>query len=148
MQEWVNVLFSSQGLAIVIPLVLFMMTLYLVVKRLVSFLITLLLLCFVIFSGLAIVNYQAVGDYIRGDLDGERYQELKQAVTEFRDDLLDAVDCLKSKMLEDQDEMEGMMEKTEEFQSTLEKRIVQLDHLIAETRQQYEGEEELLESSE
>jgi hypothetical protein len=100
MEAFWSFITSNEVLAIIIPALVFMVVLYLVVKRLVSFVITLVLLLFALLSGLSIVNYDVVGDYFRGDLTQENTMELKESLAEFRDPIFEAFKELKDDIKE------------------------------------------------
>lgn len=102
-----DLIFSVEGLAIVVPLLIFIIAIVLLVKRLASFILTCVLLAFALVSGLAIVNYKAVGDWIRGDSNSQRVEELKDAMGDFRDQLLKAFDELKERMIEEKQQQQN-----------------------------------------
>lgn len=131
--------FSNETLAIIVPMVVFIITLFMVVKRLISFVFTLVLLAFAIVSGLAIINYDVVRDYINNDIPQERYDELKDGFYRFKQQIIEAFDELKNDLRnldneqpQNYGELEGRAEylinKVEVQEARLSELIQELEH--------------------
>lgn len=65
MEEYIHSLTSNNALALAVAALIFIVTVTLVVKKVISFVITLILLFFAIMSGLAIANNDIVRDYLK-----------------------------------------------------------------------------------
>jgi hypothetical protein len=66
MNEFFNCLFSSNGLAYLTGVVIFLITLILVAKRVIGFSLALIFLIFAILAALAVANQDAIKNYFNG----------------------------------------------------------------------------------
>lgn len=96
MHQWIEFALSNHFLAIAVPSVIFFVTLFLVVRQLISFLFTLAFLAFAICAGVAIANYDVVREYLK-----ENHRELSQIesqLSEFHSDLVHTFQDLQADM--------------------------------------------------
>lgn len=132
MSDFIQMLTTSEGLAIAIPAIIFIVTVYLIVKRLISFLITLLLLAFAIVSGLAIVNHQTVGEVIKGEVSEQRYDELKQSFIEFKNQIQEAFRELQQDLTKEDKSMQSRLEDSTDMLQRLEFQVRRLEAMVDE----------------
>lgn len=97
MQEFINFLLESSTLAFVVSLVIFIITLWLVVKRSIGFFITVLLLIFALVSGFFVANQDLLRGFLKSfskdgvkDSSTDSYalfkQQLERSYQELKDD--------------------------------------------------------------
>lgn len=131
MSETVEWIFSAEVLAIVIPAIIFIITVILVVKRLASFVMTLLFLTFALVSGLAIVNHDVVRSYLKGEYSKEQVDSWQNDVAEDLQKLWESMKDLKDQLIKQEAEQQpaesAWIEKVEN-------RIDSLEEIISETR--------------
>lgn len=128
MADWVDTLFSAEVLAIAIPAIIFGLTLILVVRRLVGFVVTLTLLSFALLSGLAIINHDVVRDYVRGEYSEQEVQTWKGQVSGELQRMWDVLKDLKDLMIR----QEGDERNTSAVLGRLDKRIQNIESLMNE----------------
>jgi predicted PurR-regulated permease PerM len=132
MSEYIDMLFTSEGLAIAIPAIIFIITVYLIVKRLISFLITLILLVFAIVSGLAIVNHKTVGEVVKGEVSEQRYEELKQSLSEFKNQIQEAFRELQQDLTKEDKSMQSRLEDSSDMLQRLDFQVRRLEAMVDE----------------
>jgi len=113
MQEFMNWFTSTPVIALVVSIIVFLITLTLVVKRLIGFFITLLLLFFTIVSGYAILNHQIVSDYLQNYHQESEAPVDKQQEKNLQEKLLEGFNSLKKEFDEFQNKY---MEKSSKDQ--------------------------------
>jgi len=138
MEGLLDFLFSNETLAIVIPLVVFLITLIMVVKRLINFVITLVLLAFAIVSGLAIINYQVVSDYMNNDIPQERFDELNDGLYRFKEQLMEAVDDLRQDLRDEDTQDEKMSDPIEGETSYLLRKVERQEAKLSQLMERLE----------
>lgn len=132
MADWVDALFSAEVLAIAIPAIIFGVTVFLLIKRLVGFVATLLLLCFALASGLAIINRDVVRDYVRGEYSSEQVQGWKSQVSGELQKMWEALKDLKDLMIKQSEE--GQAQAAANNLGHLDLQMRQLQDMISETQ--------------
>lgn len=98
MEEFINIILSTPALALIISVVIFIVTLILVIKRLIGFFITLLLLFFTIISGYAILNHDLIRSFLttyyhEQKVDRENDKNFKKNLLEAYEDLKEKMEC-------------------------------------------------------
>ncbi len=96
----------NETVAILAPFMVFVITLMLVVRKAIGFFVTVLLLAFSLASGLAIMNYDSVRDWVKNDIPEEHYQELRTLLQDFQGRVLDSLDELQAQLEELEEEKE------------------------------------------
>ncbi len=107
MNEVIDFFTNNTTLAYTTAVVIFIITIYLLAKRLIGFMVTLLLLAFALFSGLAIANY----DLFREILTSFKYDPAKNKedqFTHFKAQLSKAYDELKEEFEEQKNKVEAL----------------------------------------
>ena len=110
MQDVINFLFSNNGLAFGVALLIFIITLFLVVKRLIGFIITLILLAFALISGFFIANQDLFRSILKG-YTSDATPEDREAVTQLKSQLYNSYEEIKEEVLEQKVELEKIINK-------------------------------------
>jgi predicted membrane protein len=109
MDQFFEYLNSNSVLALIVAASIFIITLVLVIKRLIGFFITLLLLAFTIVSGYAVYNNDLVRDFLKQKVDQNRNGITEEQPTPtFQEKIQDAYEKLKV-------ELEIQKEKLQEY---------------------------------
>lgn len=109
MNDLIDFLTSNTTLAYITAVIIFIITVVLLVKRLIGFMVSLLLLAFALLSGLAIANH----DLFREVLQNFKYDSSKtpeDKSTHFKNQLLKAYEELKEEFYEQKEKIETMYE--------------------------------------
>ena len=112
MDNFVDYILTNNVIAYTTAFIIFVITVFLVVKRLIGFVITLLLLFFAIVSGLAIANMDLFREILRGMIyeKSEARQNIKDDT--FKSQVLHAYDELKAQFEEQKKNLQDYYEKT------------------------------------
>lgn len=113
MQEVTSFLLSNNGLAFGIAFIIFIITLYLVVKRSIGFLITLLLLCFAIVSGFFVANQDLFRDFLKS-YTGQATPEEQATVDQLKTQLYKSYEEIKAELKQQKEEFSKIINKKEE----------------------------------
>ena len=116
MPSYLEFLLSAQTLAIALPALVFIITVYLIIKRVATVMITIILLLFAILSGLAVMNYDVVREYAKGGVSTEEVDHIKTSLDQFREDVLEAMQRLQEDIRDiekDQESVKGMIDRTQ-----------------------------------
>lgn len=110
MENFVNYILTNNVIAYTTAFIIFVVTVFLVVKRLIGFVITLLLLFFAIVSGLAIANMDLFREILRGMVyeKSEERQDVKDDT--FKNQVLHAYDELKAQFEEQKKNLQEFYE--------------------------------------
>lgn len=109
MNQVIDFLTSNTTLAYITAIAIFAITIVLLVRRLIGFMVTLLLLAFAIISGLAIANHDLFREILTSfKYDPEKNKEDK--FTHFKDKLSQAYEELKEEISEQKRKIEAMYE--------------------------------------
>ena len=108
MENFVDYILSNNVIAYTTAFIIFVITVFLVVRRLIGFVITLLLLFFAIASGLAIANMDLFREILRGMV-YEKSEERKKDDT-FKSQVLQAYDELKEQFEEQKKNLQEFLE--------------------------------------
>lgn len=101
MNDFLNYILTNNVIAYTTAFIIFVVTVFLVVKRLIGFVLTLVLLFFAIASGLAIANMDLFREILRGMVYEKPEDRIQHAKNEtFKDQVLHAYDELKSQFEE------------------------------------------------
>jgi ABC-type bacteriocin/lantibiotic exporter with double-glycine peptidase domain len=94
MQALSNTLFSNNTLGLVVASIIFVITLILVIRKIIGFVLTLIFLFFAIVSGLAIANNDIVRDYLRKNTHSENSsnQDWETKFNNFKQQLSQKID--------------------------------------------------------
>lgn len=110
MQDIYNFLSSSNGIALIVALIIFFVTIVLVIRRLIGFVITLILLIFAILSGLAIANNDIVRDIFRG-LSSDSTPKEKESVSLLNQQVMKTYEDIKKEFIQQKDEFKKVLEQ-------------------------------------
>lgn len=109
MNEIIDFLSSNTTLAYLTALIIFIITIFLLVRRLIGFMVSLLLLAFALISGLAIANHDLFREILSSfKYDPEKNKEDKY--THFKNKLSNAYEELKEELTEQKQKIEAMYE--------------------------------------
>lgn len=100
MHDVIETIFSNQVLAILVPALIFLVTVVLIIRRLASFLITCALLIFALSSGFAIFHHDVVAEMLRGEMSEQQSAKIKQDFIDFRDEIIGSIRNLKEDLTE------------------------------------------------
>lgn len=112
MQDFINFILSNNGLAFGVALLIFIVTLFLVVKRLIGFVITLLLLVFALVSGFFIANQDLFRSILKG-YTNEATPEDKNTVEQLKAQFYKAYEEIKAEIKEQKEEFSKIIDKKE-----------------------------------
>lgn len=126
---------SETTLAFLASLIIFLLTLFLVIRRLIGFPMTLLLLLFAITLGLAISNQHIlqcyVNDYQQDKLKGKNSESL------FKKQVTQALQDVKIEVKLEKENFDHLMNQVEEMVDQLDKQKQKLQQFIEEAREQF-----------
>ena len=109
MNEFIDFITSNTTLAYVTAVVVFIITIFLLMRRLIGFMVSLLLLAFALISGLAIANHDLFREILTGfKVSDEKPTEDK--LSHFKNQLNKAYDELKVEFDEQKHKLEKMIE--------------------------------------
>ncbi len=97
---------KNETVAVLVPFIIFVITLFFVVRKLIGFFVTVTLLLFALASGLAVMNYDAVRDWVQNDIPEEHYIDLKQIMQDFREQVTESLDDVQAQLEELEEEKE------------------------------------------
>ncbi len=112
MQDVINFLLSNNGLAFGVALLIFIITLFLVVKRLIGFVITLLLLTFALVSGFFIANQDLFRSILKG-YTSDATPEDRDTVTQLKTQFYKSYEEIKAEIKQQKEEFEKIINKKE-----------------------------------
>lgn len=99
MEEFTNQILSTPVLALIIAIIIFVITVYLLIRRLIGFFITMLLLFFAIVSGYAILNHDIVRNWLKKQTGHEEITSTpKEEEKSFKEMMIKAYEELKEKV--------------------------------------------------
>ncbi|KAF3362088.1 hypothetical protein PHSC3_001399 [Chlamydiales bacterium STE3] len=110
MNEFIDFITSNTTLAYTTAFIIFLITLVLVTKRLIGFMITLLLLLFAILSGLSIANHDLFRDLLQKFKTEETAPKNSDAKTYYKNQFYKAYDELKREFEDQKQKWEAMYE--------------------------------------
>jgi hypothetical protein len=113
MQQIVDFLLSSNGLAFGVALLIFIITLFLVVKRLIGFLITLLLLAFAIVSGFFVANQDLLRNILK-NYTGQATPEEQDTLNQLKAQFYKGYEELKTEIKEQKDAFSKILDKNKQ----------------------------------
>lgn len=113
MEDFLQFLSSNTVLALIVSIIIFAVTLVLVVKRLIGFFITLLLLFFTIVSGYAILNHDIVRTFLLKYYIGSEEKEKSKETSNYQQKLLEAYDNLKKEIDEQKQKLQDSIKQSE-----------------------------------
>ncbi len=100
MKEFLDCLFSNNAVALAVATLIFLITVGLVAKRLIGFLLTLVLLFFAITSGFAIANNDIVREYLKGKTqESVQRNKTEDAFAQFVGQLFKILDEIKQEII-------------------------------------------------
>jgi len=98
MEDFINSISATPAIALGVAVLIFIVAVVLVIKRIIGFFITLLLLFFAIVSGYAILNHDIVRSYLNSLQNGEKPKEedqnLKKTLINAYEELKEKIDSL------------------------------------------------------
>lgn len=117
MQEILNFFISTNGAALVVALIIFLITLWLVVKRLIGFVITIILLAFALISGFFVANADLLREILKGFTPGST-QEEKDTLVKLKNQFFKAVDDLKVEFHDQRAEFQKIIDNAKSKEET------------------------------
>lgn len=128
---------SNHMLALISSLLIFLMTIFLVVKRWIGFSITLLLLFFSLAVGLLIDQQQNFTNYFK-NITTAPTTEVSQ--DNFHQQILNAIDDLRIEVLAEKENLRRVMSDVKEIFESVDAQKQKLQHFIEETRENFKRE--------
>jgi len=110
MNEFIDFITSNNTIAYITAFIIFIITLVLVVRRLIGFMITLLLLIFAILSGLSIANHDLFREMLQSFKTTNAPQTTEDKSTYYKNQFMKAFDELKKEFEELKVKWEAMYE--------------------------------------
>lgn len=107
---------STSVVALGVSVVIFLITLILVVKRLIGFFVTLLLLFFAIAAGYAILNHDIVRDYLIQATHKPEPAEKESTIHQAQRKVLEALEEIREELNEQKEKLQHFLQ--EQFDST------------------------------
>ena len=138
MNQIIDFLQTDHVLALIIACLIFLATIFLVVKRWVGFSIAVLLLIFSLVAGLVINNQHAVQQYFNAYAASSKGEEGSQDA--FRKQMLQAVEDLKLEMSAEKENLKRVMDQVHEIVDSIDVQKNKLQHFIEETRERFKAE--------
>lgn len=124
MQQIIEFFQSDSVLALAVAFTIFMITVVLVAKRFIGFMITLLLLAFSIAAGYAVLNHDIVRRYLSDRWEqpsSVEQTEEKSTPTQFKEQVLKAFEDIKKQLSQEKESLNTVMEDLQQLFSEKEK---------------------------
>ena len=129
---------SEHVLALLITVLIFLTTIFLVVKRWIGFSVTFLLLLFSLGAGLIINNQQALQDYLYGKNPPHLTEDNTQDA--FQKQMMQAVEDIKLEVNTEKENLRKVMNQVQEIFDSMEAQKQKLQNFIEETRDTFNKE--------
>lgn len=110
MNEFVDFLLSNNGAAIAIALLIFIVTVWLVIKRLIGFVITIVLLAFALISGFAVANADLVREIIK-NIAGKSTPQEQQTLDQLKQQVFKSYDEIRKEFTQQKEEFQKLLNK-------------------------------------
>lgn len=110
MQEVLDFFISNNGAAFAVALIIFIITLWLVVKRFIGFVFTIILLAFALVSGLFVANADLFREILKGFTPNSTPEE-KDTLTQLKNQFFKATDELKKDYQEQRAEFQKIIDR-------------------------------------
>ncbi len=127
---------SDHVVALLIAVLIFLTTIFLVVKRWIGFPIALLLLFFTLVTGIVINNQDALNSYLKP----HSKTALNQDQDAFRSQIMQAVEGLKTEVETEKNNLRTVMGQVQEIFDHMEVQKQKLQNFIDETREHFKAE--------
>jgi biopolymer transport protein ExbB/TolQ len=110
MNEFIDFILSNNGAAIAIALLIFIVTVWLVIKRLIGFVITIILLAFALISGFAVANADLVREIIK-NLAGKSTPQEQQTLDQLKQQVFKSYDEIRKEFSQQKEEFQKLLNK-------------------------------------
>ncbi len=128
---------STPVIALLIAILIFIITIFLVVKRWISFSVTFLFLLFSLTAGLLINHQQTVQHYFNSSSLTANSLTSEDSQDAFHKQMLQAVEDLKAEMKTEKENLQGVMSQIQEIFETMDAQKQKLQNFIEETREHF-----------
>jgi uncharacterized protein (DUF58 family) len=145
MSATLNFLQSEHVLALLIAILIFLTTIFLVIKRWIGFSITLLLLLFALAAGLLINSQQELEHYF--SLSTSHSIEEEKSSSDFHKQILQAVEDLKSEVATEKENLQRVMQQVQDIFHSMDIQKQKFQHFIEEVREHFKSDYPLNSSS-
>lgn len=140
MSSLFNFLQSEHAMALLTTVVIFLITIFLAVKRWIGFSLTCLLLLFSLLAGFLIDQKQMLQHYFQSSSTSSHTASLsidENNQDDFRKQMLQAVADLKVEVLTEKENLRRVMDQVQEVFDSVEAQKQKLQHFIDETREHF-----------
>lgn len=138
MSPVLNFFQSTHVIALLIAIFIFIITIFLVVKRWIGFSVTLLLLLFSLAAGLVISHQQDFQDYLNTPLStSSSLAPSEDSQDAFHKQMLQAVEDLKVEVNTEKENLRGVMNQVHEIFESMDVQKQKLQNFIEETRERF-----------
>lgn len=137
MQPAVDFFSSEHILALLIAVLIFLTTVFLVVKRWIGFSIALLLLLFSLAAGLIVNNQKMFHQYFSSYENSARHSEDAGAQDAFRKQIMQAVEDLKTEVHAEKENLNQVMTQMAEIVNSIDVQKQKLQNFIEETKERF-----------
>ncbi|MCB1113165.1 MAG: hypothetical protein KDK62_00220 [Chlamydiia bacterium] len=110
MDEFVDFLLSNNGAAFAIALLIFIVTVWLVIKRFIGFVVTIILLVFALVSGFFVANADLVREIIKG-LAGRSTPKEQQTLDQLKNQFYKSFEEIKNEFSQQKQEFDAILER-------------------------------------
>lgn len=131
MEQVLGFLLSNHALAMVLPGVIFLFTVFLVARRLIGFFITLLFFLFALGAGLAIANYEVVTKYVQENR--MQISQVEGQMGDFKKEMARAFRDLEADLREQRQAMRQVVQAARDVADDTREQSASLRHFVEET---------------
>jgi hypothetical protein len=128
---------SPHVLALVIAILIFLITIFLVVKRWIGFSLTLLLLIFSLAAGLIINQQQTIRDYLNSSSSSSNPMALNESQDPFHTQVMKALEDLRLEVNTEKENIRHLMSQVQEIFDSMDAQKQKLQNFIDEVQQRF-----------
>ena len=132
METFFTLLMQSHTLAFLVPFMVFVVTVFLVVRRLIGFLITIAFLGFAVVVGVAIANYDVVKHYLPDD-NKAQVTQVEKMLKEFRADIERAFSDLHEDFRDQRQSLRRLANSTRDMLDEVDEHTNSFRHFVQDT---------------
>lgn len=118
MNDFLDTILSNNGVALAVSLIIFIITLWLIIKRFIGFVFTLILLCFALVSGFAVANADLVREIFK-NIAGKSTPQEKETLEELKAQLYKSYEGIKTEFAEQKEAFSKILKRTKESEPLL-----------------------------
>jgi hypothetical protein len=136
-----NILQSPHVVALLIAILIFLITIFLIVKRWIGFPVALLLLVFSLIAGLIINHQQSLQCYLNSYLPSSSSpQKGEESQDAFQKQMLQAVEDLKLEVSTEKENLRRVVDQVQEIFNSMDVQKQKLQQFIEETREKFKAD--------